>query len=249
MQKPENGSDAVRDGGDGQQVERYRWYAMRQWTWVRRAARRTRAAVVARLLRQHADAEAGGLAFLEIGPGHGDFAEALAELLPQMQYTAVEGNPQMVAELRNKGMNVVEAYVPPLPFPDDHFDVVYLEHVIEHQPTYNGALELIGECARVLRDNGLVFVLAPNYFDSPRLFFEYDYSHGFPTTLARLERLALDAGVTVLRKGLYVAPFITNPVARQGVRAFRALIPWRTLGLGAVPTALMENCYIVARKG
>lgn len=49
----------------------------------------------------------------------------------------------------------------PLPFEDGGVDVVYHSHLIEHLPSRNGA-ELLRECHRILRPNGIIRIVVPD---------------------------------------------------------------------------------------
>src|SRR5262245_54774413 len=53
---------------------------------------------------------------------------------------------------REEGMYYVDA-TQPLPFPDNSFDFVFSEHMIEHIP-FAAGLELLRECRRVLKPSG-----------------------------------------------------------------------------------------------
>jgi SAM-dependent methyltransferase len=48
-----------------------------------------------------------------------------------------------------------------MPFPNDRFDVVICNHVIEHVPAWE---RLVGELHRVARPGGLVYVATPNIY-------------------------------------------------------------------------------------
>lgn len=48
-----------------------------------------------------------------------------------------------------------------IPFPDNHFDVVYHSHVLEHFPKASGVL-FISECNRVLKPGGVIRVVVPD---------------------------------------------------------------------------------------
>ncbi|GAC1521772.1 MAG: hypothetical protein NVS3B1_06420 [Marmoricola sp.] len=56
------------------------------------------------------------------------------------------------------GVDVV-ATVPPIPFPDNHFEFVELSHVIEHIPD---TIALMNEINRVLMPGGILHVLTPH---------------------------------------------------------------------------------------
>ena len=49
----------------------------------------------------------------------------------------------------------------PFPFPEDSFQYVYTEHMIEHVPHQQGT-HMLQECHRVLRDGGIIRVVTPN---------------------------------------------------------------------------------------
>lgn len=49
----------------------------------------------------------------------------------------------------------------PLPFPDDHADFIFAEHVVEHVDFYT-ALEFFRECARVLKPWGMIRIAVPS---------------------------------------------------------------------------------------
>lgn len=49
----------------------------------------------------------------------------------------------------------------PLPFPANHFDLVYHSHVLEHFSREDGS-RLIAECVRVLRSQGVLRVVVPD---------------------------------------------------------------------------------------
>lgn len=50
----------------------------------------------------------------------------------------------------------------PLPFPDESFDYIFSEHVIEHMP-YPKGCELLAECRRVLRRGGTMRLATPDF--------------------------------------------------------------------------------------
>lgn len=60
----------------------------------------------------------------------------------------------------------------PFPFPDRSIDAVFHEHLIEHL-TYQDAVALLSECARVLRPGGVLRVSVPDFRR-----YLYSYVHG-----------------------------------------------------------------------
>lgn len=59
----------------------------------------------------------------------------------------------------------------PLPFADGSFDVVYHSHVLEHLPR-TLAPAFLGECRRVLREDGILRVVVPDLEQIARLYLE-----------------------------------------------------------------------------
>jgi predicted SAM-dependent methyltransferase len=49
----------------------------------------------------------------------------------------------------------------PFPFPDETFDYVFSEHMIEHN-SYSNGLAMLNECYRVLKDNGKIRISTPD---------------------------------------------------------------------------------------
>jgi predicted SAM-dependent methyltransferase len=57
----------------------------------------------------------------------------------------------------------------PFPFADGTFDFVFAEHMIEHVP-YEGAMFMLAECRRVLRQGGKLRIVAPDLEKLARLY-------------------------------------------------------------------------------
>jgi len=133
--------------------------------------------------------------FVEIGPGHGTLAELACEA--GWRYRAVEASPVLIAALRQKGLEVVEAWAPPIPMPDASHDVVYADQVLEHMPGIDAARALTAEAHRVLRPGGAFFVVVPDYLKERTFFWDVDYTHNFVTTERRVRQLLSDGGFTI----------------------------------------------------
>ncbi len=132
---------------------------------------------------------------VEIGPGHGTLAELARDA--GWRYRAVEASPVLIEELRRKGLEVVEAWAPPIPMPDASHDVVYADQVLEHMPGIDRARELVAEARRVLRPGGALFVVVPDYLKERTFFWDVDYTHNFVTTERRVRQLLHDGGFTI----------------------------------------------------
>lgn len=172
----------------------YRWFSERTLTGFGRARRdrieRSRLALVACHRPPPGD-------MLEIGPGHGSLATAA--IAAGWRYRAVEASPVLVDELRSAGVDVVQAWVPPIPVPDGSCDVLYADQVIEHMPGIDAARQFVAEAWRVLRPRGVLFAVVPDYLKERGFFWDVDYTHNFVTTERRMRQLLYDGGFEVER--------------------------------------------------
>jgi SAM-dependent methyltransferase len=133
---------------------------------------------------------------LEIGPGHGFLA---AESVRRgWGYEAIEANEAGAARLAAVGYDVQVGYVPPIPPLAQRPSLVLASHVIEH---LDGAAHVL-EFVRAMRDatgpGGRVCLAVPDFLDSPRLFWDVDYTHRWPSTARRLRQVIADAGLELL---------------------------------------------------
>jgi len=134
---------------------------------------------------------------VEIGPGHGTLAELAREA--GWRYRAVEASRALIDELRAKGLDVIEAWAPPIPVADASCDVVYADQVLEHMPGIDAARQFVAEALRALRPGGVFFVVVPDYLKERTFFWDVDYTHNFVTTERRMRQLCYDGGFTVER--------------------------------------------------
>lgn len=132
-----------------------------------------------------------GIAILEIGVGKGDFAKACSRA-GTYDYTGIEANSEQAQHLQSLGYRVNAGLVPPISFPDNSFDLVFANQVIEHMPTGEAAINFIQEISRVLKPNGYVFIGAPDFFMYREGFYDNDYTHNFVTTVTRISQLLED---------------------------------------------------------
>jgi SAM-dependent methyltransferase len=169
----------------------YRWFSDRQkeLTGLGRARRgrieRSRLALLMRHQRPPGDV-------LEIGPGQGSLA--LAAVAAGWTYRAVEASPVLIDLLRQRGLDVLPGWAPPIPVPDASADVVYADQVLEHMSGIDAARELVSEALRVLRPGGVFFVVVPDYLKERGFFWDVDYTHNFVTTERRVRQLLYDGG-------------------------------------------------------
>lgn len=134
---------------------------------------------------------------LEIGPGHGTLAAQAVEA--GWNYSAVEPSPVLAEKLRAQGLDVVQAWTPPIPKADATYRVVYADQVLEHMSGIDAAREFTAEALRVLQPGGIVFVVVPDYLKERAFFWDIDYTHNFVTTERRVRQLFYDGGFEIDR--------------------------------------------------
>jgi SAM-dependent methyltransferase len=134
---------------------------------------------------------------LEVGPGQGAIAHLARE--QGYRYRAVEPSPQLGAQLREEGFDVVEAFTPPIPAADASVDVLYADQVVEHMSGIDAARAWVAEALRIVRPGGVLFVVVPDYLKERGFFWDIDYTHNFITTERRMRQLLYDGGFDVTR--------------------------------------------------
>jgi SAM-dependent methyltransferase len=80
---------------------------------------------------------------------------------------------------------------------DASCDVVYADQVLEHMSGIDAAREFVAEAHRVLRPDGVFFVVVPDYLKERTFFWDVDYTHNFVTTERRVRQLLYDGGFEV----------------------------------------------------
>jgi ubiquinone/menaquinone biosynthesis C-methylase UbiE len=132
---------------------------------------------------------------LEIGPGHGSLA--MLAVSEGWRYRAMEASAILIANLRDKGLEVIEGWAPPILADDASTDVVYADQVLEHMSGIDAAREFVAEARRVLKPGGTLFVVVPDYLKERTFFWDVDYTHNFVTTERRMKQLLRDGGFEV----------------------------------------------------
>ncbi|MHB0867596.1 MAG: class I SAM-dependent methyltransferase [Thermoleophilia bacterium] len=147
------------------------------------------------LLEKHLRA---GAEVLELGVGKGFFARVCRE--HGHPYQGVEANSEQCRLLGEEGLSVTCGAVPPVPVerPDDGFGLVYSAHLLEHLAGSQAVHELLGQCAGLLAENGVVAMLFPDAMALGKHFWNCDYTHAFPTTERRVGQAMADAGLQVM---------------------------------------------------
>jgi SAM-dependent methyltransferase len=129
------------------------------------------------------------------------------------RYRAIEASPTLAGQLRARGVEVTEAWVPPFPVADASCDVLYADQVLEHMSGIDAAHAFASEAHRVLRPKGIAFLVVPDYLKERTFFWDVDYTHNFITTERRVRQLLGDHGFTVERVVRSIGP--STGVARD----------------------------------
>jgi len=112
--------------------------------------------------------------FLDIGTGSGEIASNLAEIA---RVTSIDVEDTRTCKT---GYRFIRINDETLPFPDRSFDVVISNHVIEHVVD---AQKHLAEIARVLRDDGLVYLATPNRIWPWEFHYQLFFLHYLPHSL------------------------------------------------------------------
>jgi 2-polyprenyl-3-methyl-5-hydroxy-6-metoxy-1,4-benzoquinol methylase len=94
---------------------------------------------------------------LDIGCGNGSFIERMNGL--GWETTGIDFDKDAVKYCIKKGLNAIKGDLKDLSFPPESFDVISLNHVIEH--LYDPA-DIIQECYRILKPGGELVITTPN---------------------------------------------------------------------------------------
>jgi SAM-dependent methyltransferase len=125
---------------------------------------------------------------LDIGCGNGRFLQELIEL--GWTCFGVEMDERAAIIARKKGCNVLVGSFENLDLPRDFFDVVRLNHVLEH--SYD-PVEWLRKIARILRVGGEVYIGIPDYDSlTRRLFGKYACNLDIPRHLYHFDRRAIE---------------------------------------------------------
>ena len=170
----------------------YRWFSERRLTSFG-SKRRGRIERSRLGLLQSAITPPGDM--LEIGPGTGSLAAGAVDA--GWSYRAIEASETLARELREKGLDVTQAWAPPIAADDDSCDVVYADQVLEHMSGIDAAREFVAEALRALRPGGVCFIVVPDYLKERIFFWDVDYTHNFVTTERRVRQLLYDGGFEV----------------------------------------------------
>lgn len=152
-----------------------------------------------------------GSTILEVGCGRGAVLMMLAR--EGRICTGVEPSRDMLEWCQRNNVNAVPGVADRLDFPDDSFDLVFSQEMLEHLPPKHVPCHF-AEAFRVLRPNGILSVETPNRRTGP-----HDVSRGFTRvaqglhlkewTVREVIRLFREAGFVEIR-GLLAPQFLAR---------------------------------------
>lgn len=162
---------------------------------------------------------------LEIGPGHGEFAERIMRG-GYRNYDVVEPNGRMREKLEGLGARRVKDYlIPDLREADASYDAIVICDVFEHLNDTREAQRFIAEAARVLRPGGILFILSPDLMDWKEDFYNCDFSHSNPTTVRRTHEMFMNEGLSTAEYRYSYSGF-SGPLGFLLNRAVKAATFW-----------------------
>lgn len=129
---------------------------------------------------------------LEIGPGHGYFAEHV--VAHGIDYEFIDTSPAVCNKMISLGFNGHLGLLKDLLPIIGKFDLVYMSHVLEHSPSWVEARQLLQDCHGVLTDGGSVVIVSPDILNWRHEFWNVDWSHGYPTSIRNVAQLCSDVG-------------------------------------------------------
>jgi SAM-dependent methyltransferase len=140
------------------------------------------------------DVDKAPTSVLEIGPGHGYFAEHRRQA--GMAYEFCDTSPAVVSKMNELGfsghLGLVQDAAPNL----GTYDMIWMSHVLEHSPTWLSAREMISAAKELLNENGFLVVVGPDALSWKKEFWNVDWSHGYPTTIRNVSQLFNDVGLS-----------------------------------------------------
>ncbi|OGB20956.1 MAG: methyltransferase [Burkholderiales bacterium RIFCSPLOWO2_02_FULL_57_36] len=140
---------------------------------------------IMKLIKSYAHADAQFL--LDVGAAHGWFLEQARD---RFTVLGVEPDIAVGSQTAAKGIPIREGYFPQALRPNEIFDIIVFNDVIEHIPNLQGA---ISACNERLRENGILVLNLPNsrglFYKLSKLFarlgwngpFERMWQKGFPS--------------------------------------------------------------------
>ena len=162
---------------------------------------------------------------LELGCGSGKVLQRMQQMGWQVE--GVDFDPSAVENARSKGLQVHFGTLEAQNYPNDHFDMIFMSHLIEH---VHDPLGLLIEDLRILKPGGKLIVVTPNNASLGHTFFKEAWRglevprHLYLFTLKALQELTEKAGFQVKQvkitvrnaRGIYLASRSIQKATKQG---------------------------------
>lgn len=130
---------------------------------------------------------------LEIGPGHGYFAEHCRNR--GIDYEFCDTSPAVFEKMNRLGFKGHLGMLHEVSSALGKYDMIWMSHVLEHSPSWIDARQLVAEARDLLSPEGAVVVVSPDVLSWRREFWNVDWSHGYPTSIRNVSQLCSDVGL------------------------------------------------------
>ncbi len=159
-------------------------------------------------------------AVLELGAGYGEFIQSVqAE-----RKFALDMNPALSQHWGASVTPLIQSALQPLPLPDSSISTVLASNFFEHFTHDEGAV-ILREAMRVLRPQGRIIAVQPNFRLSPNRYFD-DYTHKTIFTDQGFQDFLRSLGYTIVHAEGRFMPFSMKshlPTAEWIVRLYLSL--------------------------
>jgi ubiquinone/menaquinone biosynthesis C-methylase UbiE len=177
-------------------------------------------------------------AALDLGAGYGDFIRTIQA----NGKWALDQNPELVSHWGEDVQPLIQGALESIPIADGGLGTVFASNFFEHFTTEEGKL-ILTEVRRLLRPNGRLVAVQPNFRLEPRRYFD-DYTHKTAYTETGFAGLLKASGFQIVHSEPRFTPFTMQsrwPKAEWMVEMYLAL-PYRPFAgqflVVAEPTAV-----------
>lgn len=120
---------------------------------------------------------------LDLGCGRGEFLKGFASL--ELNSEGLDCCKSATEFSKDYKIEICDFENQRLPYPDNHFDIIFCKSVIEH--SYYPE-KIFKEAYRILKPNGKLIVMTPDWESVYKTFYE-DYTHRVPFTVVSLKSI------------------------------------------------------------
>jgi len=142
---------------------------------------------------------------LDLRAGHGEFARGCKD--KKFEFYGIEPNNIMFQMLKDEGFNIIQDDIPPIPFENDKFDMIFCGYILECLPSPEAQYHLILECRRVLKSGGILLIVSRNFMRQKKFFYENSYTIINPTTQRRIHQLLFDTNFRLIKSKFIAGNF------------------------------------------